>query len=114
MEGAHLGANELPRSAGSSQGLFLLLFPRTSRFTQLCDRPMLYRRVPIEKRHDRYIKICVEMWLTMWLRSVFKGVVFSSSDQVFQEYERTGYVWEQYDPITGEGKRRCVCYVNAI
>lgn len=25
-----------------------------------------------------------------------------------KEYERTGYVWEQYDPNTGEGKRRCV------
>lgn len=25
-----------------------------------------------------------------------------------QEYERTGMVWEQYDPNTGEGKRRCV------
>ncbi|KIM30861.1 glycoside hydrolase family 63 protein [Serendipita vermifera MAFF 305830] len=24
---------------------------------------------------------------------------------VFKEYERTGYVWEQYDPMTGEGKR---------
>jgi hypothetical protein len=24
-----------------------------------------------------------------------------------KEYERTGYVWEQYDAITGEGKRRC-------
>lgn len=23
-----------------------------------------------------------------------------------QEYERTGYVWEQYDAISGEGKRR--------
>lgn len=22
-----------------------------------------------------------------------------------QEYERTGYVWEQYDALTGEGKR---------
>lgn len=25
-----------------------------------------------------------------------------------QEYERTGYVWEQYDANTGEGRRRCV------
>lgn len=24
---------------------------------------------------------------------------------VGQEYERTGYVWEQYDPMTGEGRR---------
>ncbi|KAF9514510.1 glycoside hydrolase family 63 protein [Hydnum rufescens UP504] len=24
---------------------------------------------------------------------------------VFKEYERTGYVWEQYDALTGEGKR---------
>ncbi|KAH8108478.1 glycoside hydrolase family 63 protein [Phellopilus nigrolimitatus] len=26
-------------------------------------------------------------------------------DNVFKEYERTGYVWEQYDAITGEGRR---------
>ncbi|KAJ7285598.1 glycoside hydrolase [Mycena rebaudengoi] len=26
-------------------------------------------------------------------------------DNVFKEYERTGYVWEQYDALTGEGKR---------
>lgn len=25
-----------------------------------------------------------------------------------QEYVRTGYVWEQYDPLTGAGQRRCV------
>jgi len=25
-----------------------------------------------------------------------------------QEYERTGTVWEQYDAVTGEGKRRWV------
>jgi hypothetical protein len=27
---------------------------------------------------------------------------------VLQEYERTGYVWEQYDALTGEGRRRSV------
>ncbi|KAH8107152.1 glycoside hydrolase [Cristinia sonorae] len=26
-------------------------------------------------------------------------------DNVHKEYERTGYVWEQYDPISGEGRR---------
>ncbi|KAK7043704.1 Processing alpha glucosidase I [Paramarasmius palmivorus] len=26
-------------------------------------------------------------------------------DNVFKEYERTGYVWEQYDPNNGEGRR---------
>ena len=26
-------------------------------------------------------------------------------DSVFKEYERTGYVWEQYDALTGEGRR---------
>ncbi|KAI5124041.1 hypothetical protein M0805_003870 [Coniferiporia weirii] len=26
-------------------------------------------------------------------------------DNVFKEYERTGFVWEQYDPLTGEGRR---------
>jgi len=26
-------------------------------------------------------------------------------DNVFKEYERTGYVWEQYDALSGEGRR---------
>ncbi|KAF9232974.1 mannosyl oligosaccharide glucosidase-domain-containing protein [Melanogaster broomeanus] len=26
-------------------------------------------------------------------------------DNVYKEYQRTGYVWEQYDPLTGEGRR---------
>jgi mannosyl-oligosaccharide glucosidase len=26
-------------------------------------------------------------------------------DNVFKEYERTGYVWEQYNAQTGEGRR---------
>ena len=26
-------------------------------------------------------------------------------DNVFKEYERTGYVWEQYNALTGEGRR---------
>ncbi|KAG9318385.1 glycoside hydrolase [Chiua virens] len=26
-------------------------------------------------------------------------------ENVFKEYERTGYVWEQYDALTGEGRR---------
>jgi len=26
-------------------------------------------------------------------------------DNVYKEYERTGYVWEQYDALTGEGRR---------
>ncbi|PAV24387.1 glycoside hydrolase family 63 [Pyrrhoderma noxium] len=26
-------------------------------------------------------------------------------DNVFKEYKRTGYVWEQYDALTGEGRR---------
>lgn len=24
----------------------------------------------------------------------------------WQEYDRTGFVWEQYDAVTGEGRRR--------
>jgi len=30
------------------------------------------------------------------------------STKTMQEYERTGYVWEQYDAVTGEGRRRHV------
>lgn len=29
-----------------------------------------------------------------------------------KEYERTGYVWEQYDATTGEGRRRCGLFVH--
>ena len=32
----------------------------------------------------------------------------SEYNDSMQEYERTGYVWEQYDAVTGEGKRRSV------
>ena len=39
-------------------------------------------------------------------RRVFIVLVVQSSD-FMKEYERTGYVWEQYDAITGEGRRRC-------
>lgn len=29
-------------------------------------------------------------------------------DNVHKEYERTGYVWEQYNALTGQGQRRWV------
>lgn len=35
-------------------------------------------------------------------------VLALSSSRHFQEYERTGFVWEQYDATTGEGRRRYV------
>ncbi|KAG6861740.1 hypothetical protein C0995_012745 [Termitomyces sp. Mi166 len=35
-------------------------------------------------------------------------------DNVFKEYERTGYVWEQYDAISGEGKRRQAFFAENI
>ncbi|KDR81799.1 hypothetical protein GALMADRAFT_221665 [Galerina marginata CBS 339.88] len=38
-------------------------------------------------------------------RQIYKELRKNVVDNVFQEYERTGYVWEQYDAITGEGKR---------
>jgi hypothetical protein len=28
-----------------------------------------------------------------------------------QEYERTAYTWEQYDPMTGQGKRRSTLFI---
>jgi len=36
------------------------------------------------------------------------------SDYIVQEYDRTGYVWEQYDAVSGEGKRRWVFYDVAV
>ncbi|KAF9533425.1 glycoside hydrolase [Crepidotus variabilis] len=36
---------------------------------------------------------------------IYKELRKNVIDNVVKEYERTGYVWEQYDPINGEGKR---------
>ena len=41
----------------------------------------------------------------------FMKTLFSFSCSPNQEYERTGYVWEQYDAITGEGRRRYVMFL---
>lgn len=40
----------------------------------------------------------------MYTRSVLLREL-SMGSWFLQEYERTGYVWEQYDALTGEGKR---------
>jgi hypothetical protein len=38
---------------------------------------------------------------------VFVVLVLFGRLTFMKEYERTGYVWEQYDAVTGEGRRRC-------
>ncbi|KAJ2933986.1 hypothetical protein H1R20_g3111, partial [Candolleomyces eurysporus] len=38
-------------------------------------------------------------------KTIYKELRKNVIDNVVKEYERTGYVWEQYDPLTGEGKR---------
>ncbi|KAF8270316.1 glycoside hydrolase [Lactarius quietus] len=38
-------------------------------------------------------------------RSIYTELRQNIIDNVFKEYERTGYVWEQYDANTGEGRR---------
>ncbi|KAI0287922.1 glycoside hydrolase family 63 protein [Russula brevipes] len=38
-------------------------------------------------------------------RSIYTELRQNVIDNVFKEYERTGYVWEQYDASTGEGRR---------
>ncbi|KAF9466429.1 glycoside hydrolase [Collybia nuda] len=38
-------------------------------------------------------------------KEIYKELRKNVVDNVFKEYQRTGYVWEQYDAITGEGKR---------
>ncbi|KAF8968399.1 glycoside hydrolase [Flammula alnicola] len=38
-------------------------------------------------------------------QQIYKELRKNVVDNVVKEYERTGYVWEQYDAITGEGKR---------
>jgi hypothetical protein len=40
-----------------------------------------------------------------------KTLFFSFSCSSNQEFERTGYAWEQYDAITGEGRRRYVTFL---
>ena len=43
-------------------------------------------------------------------REIYDELRKNVIDNVFEQYQKTGYVWEQYDAITGEGRRR---YVNA-
>ncbi|KAA1471225.1 glycoside hydrolase [Dentipellis sp. KUC8613] len=38
-------------------------------------------------------------------QKIYKELRQNVIDNVHKEYERTGYVWEQYDATTGEGKR---------
>ncbi|KIM49430.1 glycoside hydrolase family 63 protein [Hebeloma cylindrosporum] len=38
-------------------------------------------------------------------KAIYSALRKNVVDNVVNEYERTGYVWEQYDAITGEGKR---------
>ncbi|KAF8803526.1 glycoside hydrolase [Phlegmacium glaucopus] len=38
-------------------------------------------------------------------QTIYKELRRNVVDNVIKEYERTGYVWEQYDAITGEGRR---------
>ncbi|PPQ81232.1 hypothetical protein CVT25_015756 [Psilocybe cyanescens] len=38
-------------------------------------------------------------------KQIYKELRKNVVDNVVKEYERTGYVWEQYDAISGEGKR---------
>ncbi|KAL4074525.1 glycoside hydrolase family 63 protein [Scleroderma yunnanense] len=38
-------------------------------------------------------------------KEIYEGLRRNVIDNVFKEYQRTGYVWEQYDALTGEGRR---------
>ncbi|CCM02864.1 uncharacterized protein FIBRA_04976 [Fibroporia radiculosa] len=38
-------------------------------------------------------------------REIYAELRQNVVDNTFKEYQRTGYVWEQYDAVTGEGKR---------
>ncbi|KAF9036697.1 glycoside hydrolase [Panaeolus papilionaceus] len=38
-------------------------------------------------------------------KQIYKELRRNVVENVVKEYERTGYVWEQYDPLSGEGKR---------
>ncbi|KZS99305.1 glycoside hydrolase [Sistotremastrum niveocremeum HHB9708] len=38
-------------------------------------------------------------------RDIYAELRQNVIDNTFKEYERTGYVWEQYDALTGEGRR---------
>ncbi|KAF9009372.1 glycoside hydrolase family 63 protein [Cyathus striatus] len=38
-------------------------------------------------------------------KEIYKELRKNIVDNVIKEYERTGYVWEQYDAVTGEGRR---------
>lgn len=38
-------------------------------------------------------------------RKIYDELRSNVITNVYKEYERTGYVWEQYDAMTGEGRR---------
>ncbi|KAK0197344.1 glycoside hydrolase [Armillaria mellea] len=38
-------------------------------------------------------------------RKIYEELRRNVVDNIFKEYQRTGYVWEQYDALTGEGRR---------
>ena len=82
----------------------------------------------LSKAHDLYGKdenywrgpIWIQMnWLALkaikeryWgnerAREVYEDLRRNVVENVFGQWKRTGYVWEQYDAETGEGRRRCV------
>ena len=38
-------------------------------------------------------------------REIYEELRKNVVDNVFEQYQKTGYVWEQYDALTGEGRR---------
>lgn len=59
------------------------------------------RQIYTELRHniiENVHNVCICFFRVLVRRVVMR----------LQEYERTGYVWEQYDALSGEGRRRWV------
>jgi mannosyl-oligosaccharide glucosidase len=65
-------------------------------------------KVRAQKIYEELRKNVVDNVFKVWRPAFHSPPVNDLAACWLQEYQRTGYVWEQYDATTGQGKRRRV------